>query len=91
MIQNFFAQVLKKHGAVPFVRTNVPMMYMSLMTHNNIFGNTVNPFNSSRTSGMDNRAVSKLPSRPSVFGDKTFCTHLITKLKHKVSLFCCSY
>ena len=77
MIQNSFVQVLKKHGAVPFVRTNVPMMYMSLMTHNNIFGNTVNPFNSSRTSGMDNRAVSKLSSRPSIFGDKPFAHTLL--------------
>ena len=67
MTQNSFTQVLKKHGAVPFVRTNVPMMYMSLMTHNNIFGNTVNPFNSSRTSGMEHNDVTK-HSPLSIFG-----------------------
>ncbi len=36
-------QVMRKHGAIPFVRTNVPQMYMSLMTHNDIFGDTYHP------------------------------------------------
>ncbi|XP_078264499.1 vitamin D3 hydroxylase-associated protein-like isoform X2 [Rhinoraja longicauda] len=44
-------QVLKKQGAVPFVKTNVPQSLLSYECCNPIFGQTVNPHNTKRTSG----------------------------------------
>lgn len=43
--------VLKKLGAIPFVKTNVPQTLMWPETYNKIFGRTTNPFNRSLTSG----------------------------------------
>lgn len=44
-------QVLKKQGAIPFVKTNVPQSLLSYECSNPIFGQTVNPHNTKRTSG----------------------------------------
>eukprot|EP00058_Branchiostoma_floridae_P009645 XP_002595133.1 hypothetical protein BRAFLDRAFT_67915 [Branchiostoma floridae] len=44
-------QVLKKQGAVPFVRTNIPQSLLSYSCSNPVFGNTVNPLDPERTSG----------------------------------------
>ncbi|KAI0228828.1 Fatty-acid amide hydrolase 1 [Lamellibrachia satsuma] len=44
-------QVLKKQGAVPFVKTNVPQTMMSVESTNPIFGLTVNPHDTTRTAG----------------------------------------
>ncbi|XP_069498376.1 vitamin D3 hydroxylase-associated protein-like [Ambystoma mexicanum] len=44
-------QVLKKQGAVPFVKTNVPQSLMNYDCSNPIFGQTVHPLNNKKTSG----------------------------------------
>ncbi|XP_069795037.1 fatty-acid amide hydrolase 1 isoform X2 [Narcine bancroftii] len=44
-------QVLKKQGAIPFVKTNVPQSLLSYECCNPIFGQTINPHNTKRTSG----------------------------------------
>ncbi|CAH1237817.1 FAAH [Branchiostoma lanceolatum] len=44
-------QVLKKQGAVPFVKTNVPQALLSFACSNPVFGETVNPADPARTPG----------------------------------------
>ncbi|XP_063323788.1 vitamin D3 hydroxylase-associated protein-like [Pelmatolapia mariae] len=44
-------QVLKKQGAIPFVRTNLPQALLSYDCSNPIYGQTVNPHNPQKTSG----------------------------------------
>uniref|UniRef100_A0A250Y335 Fatty-acid amide hydrolase 1 n=1 Tax=Castor canadensis TaxID=51338 RepID=A0A250Y335_CASCN len=44
-------QVLKLQGAVPFVHTNVPQSMLSYDCSNPLFGQTVNPWKSSKTPG----------------------------------------
>ncbi|XP_064646519.1 vitamin D3 hydroxylase-associated protein-like [Lineus longissimus] len=43
--------LLKKLGAVPFMKTNVPQVVLSYQCSNPIFGRTVNPLDVSRTPG----------------------------------------
>lgn len=42
---------LRAAGAVPFVRTNVPVMLMETETHNPLYGRTNNPYDLERTPG----------------------------------------
>ncbi|KAG9341546.1 hypothetical protein JZ751_019052 [Albula glossodonta] len=44
-------QVLKKQGAIPFVKTNVPQGLLNYDCSNPIFGQTLNPHNLQKTSG----------------------------------------
>ncbi|XP_069498372.1 fatty-acid amide hydrolase 1-like isoform X2 [Ambystoma mexicanum] len=44
-------QVLKKQGAVPFVKTNIPQSMLNYGCSNLIFGQTVNPRNHRKTPG----------------------------------------
>ncbi|XP_070184295.1 fatty-acid amide hydrolase 1-like, partial [Littorina saxatilis] len=44
-------QVLKRHGAIPFVRTNIPQAMLSYTCSNPIFGSTANPHNVLHTPG----------------------------------------
>ncbi|EPQ60789.1 amidase [Gloeophyllum trabeum ATCC 11539] len=44
-------QILRESGAVIYVRTNVPQTLMWTETYNNVYGRTVNPFNTSLTPG----------------------------------------
>ncbi|XP_067846150.1 fatty-acid amide hydrolase 1 [Heptranchias perlo] len=44
-------QVLKKQGAIPFVKTNVPQTLLSYECRNPTFGQTVNPHDNKRTPG----------------------------------------
>ncbi|XP_030583477.1 vitamin D3 hydroxylase-associated protein-like [Archocentrus centrarchus] len=44
-------QVLKKQGAIPFVKTNLPQALFSFTCSNPIYGQTVNPHNPQKTSG----------------------------------------
>ncbi|KAJ8279406.1 hypothetical protein COCON_G00064720 [Conger conger] len=44
-------QVLKRQGAIPFVKTNVPQGLLNYECSNPIFGQTVNPHNTQKTSG----------------------------------------
>ncbi|XP_059503972.1 vitamin D3 hydroxylase-associated protein-like [Stegostoma tigrinum] len=44
-------QVLKKQGAIPFVKTNVPQSMLSYECSNPIFGQTINPHDHKRTPG----------------------------------------
>eukprot|EP00966_Prymnesium_polylepis_P193008 4473223-Prymnesium_polylepis.1 len=43
--------VLRRAGAIPFVRTNVPQLLMLPESFNSIYGTTCNPFDLSRTAG----------------------------------------
>ncbi|XP_019645806.1 PREDICTED: fatty-acid amide hydrolase 1-like [Branchiostoma belcheri] len=44
-------QVLKKQGAVPFVKTNIPQTLLSISCSNPVFGNTLNPVDPTRSPG----------------------------------------
>ncbi|XP_042318582.1 vitamin D3 hydroxylase-associated protein-like [Sceloporus undulatus] len=44
-------KVLKKQGAIPFVKTNVPQSMINYDCSNLIFGQTVNPFNHKKSPG----------------------------------------
>uniref|UniRef100_A0A669F8K8 Fatty-acid amide hydrolase 1 n=1 Tax=Oreochromis niloticus TaxID=8128 RepID=A0A669F8K8_ORENI len=44
-------QILKKQGAIPFVKTNLPQALLSYDCSNPIYGQTVNPHNPQKTSG----------------------------------------
>ncbi|XP_078575872.1 fatty-acid amide hydrolase 1-like [Branchiostoma floridae x Branchiostoma japonicum] len=44
-------QVLKKQGAVPFVKTNVPQTLLSMACSNPVFGETLNPVDPTRSPG----------------------------------------
>ncbi|XP_038616072.1 fatty-acid amide hydrolase 1 [Tachyglossus aculeatus] len=44
-------QVLKKQGAIPFVKTNVPQSMFSFDCSNVLFGRTLNPWNPAKTPG----------------------------------------
>ncbi|XP_037105838.1 fatty-acid amide hydrolase 1 isoform X2 [Syngnathus acus] len=44
-------EVLRRQGAIPFVKTNVPQGTLSFDCSNVIFGQTVNPHNLNKTSG----------------------------------------
>ncbi|XP_055021012.1 fatty-acid amide hydrolase 1 isoform X2 [Boleophthalmus pectinirostris] len=44
-------KVLKKQGAIPFVRTNFPQSLISFDCSNPFYGQTVNPYNLQKTSG----------------------------------------
>uniref|UniRef100_A0A3Q2Q4R1 Amidase domain-containing protein n=1 Tax=Fundulus heteroclitus TaxID=8078 RepID=A0A3Q2Q4R1_FUNHE len=44
-------EVLKKQGAIPFVKTNLPQALLNYDCSNPIFGQTVNPYNAQKTSG----------------------------------------
>ncbi|XP_030584230.1 vitamin D3 hydroxylase-associated protein-like [Archocentrus centrarchus] len=44
-------EVLKKQGAIPFVKTNLPQGLLSYDCSNPIYGQTVNPHNPQKTSG----------------------------------------
>ncbi|XP_048458085.1 fatty-acid amide hydrolase 1 [Rhincodon typus] len=62
-------QVLKKQGAIPFVKTNVPQSLLSFDCSNPIFGQTINPHDHKRTPGGSSGGESALiASGGSVFG-----------------------
>lgn len=42
---------LKNSGMIPFTRTNVPQLGMTFETVNNLYGRTLNPWNTDRTVG----------------------------------------
>ncbi|XP_041863322.1 fatty-acid amide hydrolase 1 [Melanotaenia boesemani] len=44
-------EVLKKQGAIPFVKTNLPQALLNYDCSNPIYGQTVNPHNPQKTSG----------------------------------------
>ncbi|KAK2835629.1 hypothetical protein Q5P01_016113 [Channa striata] len=44
-------EVLKRQGAIPFVKTNIPQGLLSYDCSNPIYGQTVNPHNHKKTSG----------------------------------------
>ncbi|KAM3876160.1 fatty-acid amide hydrolase 1 [Diretmus argenteus] len=44
-------EVLKRHGAIPFVKTNVPQSLLSYDCSNPIYGRTLNPHNLKKTPG----------------------------------------
>ncbi|XP_060685575.1 vitamin D3 hydroxylase-associated protein-like [Hemiscyllium ocellatum] len=44
-------KVLKKQGAIPFVKTNVPQTLLSFECSNPIYGQTINPLNAKRSPG----------------------------------------
>lgn len=44
-------QVLKKQGAIPFVKTNIPQSMFNFECSNPIYGQTLNPLNHEKTTG----------------------------------------
>jgi len=67
-------EVLKKAGAVPFVRTNMPQMGMSLEGSNPIYGQTLNPNDVTRTPGGSSSgegAIVRSGASPLGFGSDT--------------------
>jgi len=52
--------ILRKAGAVLFVKTQNPQTLLSLETNNNIYGHTSNPFNTNLTSGGSSGGESAL-------------------------------
>ncbi|KAG5851181.1 hypothetical protein ANANG_G00090330 [Anguilla anguilla] len=50
-VDSVVVQVLKRQGAIPFVKTNVPQGLLNYDCSNPIFGQTVNPHNPQKTSG----------------------------------------
>ncbi|KAJ8375240.1 hypothetical protein SKAU_G00058200 [Synaphobranchus kaupii] len=50
-VDSVLVQVLKRQGAIPFVKTNVPQGLLNYDCSNPIFGQTVNPHNPQKTSG----------------------------------------
>ncbi|XP_078115240.1 fatty-acid amide hydrolase 1 [Sander vitreus] len=44
-------EVLKRQGAIPFVKTNLPQALLNYDCSNPIYGQTVNPYNLQKTSG----------------------------------------
>uniref|UniRef100_A0A8D0KJV8 Fatty-acid amide hydrolase 1 n=1 Tax=Salvator merianae TaxID=96440 RepID=A0A8D0KJV8_SALMN len=44
-------KVLKKQGAIPFVKTNTSQAILNIDCGNTVFGQTLNPFNPKKTSG----------------------------------------
>ncbi|XP_052095451.1 vitamin D3 hydroxylase-associated protein-like isoform X2 [Mytilus californianus] len=49
--ENILVQVLKKQGAIPFVRTNVPQTLMTFECSNSLYGTTGNPYDPTRIPG----------------------------------------
>lgn len=49
-----------KHGGVPFVKSNVPMMLKTTESVNNIYGRALNPWNLDRTAGGSSGGESSL-------------------------------
>ena len=57
------------HGAVPFIRTNIPQTMMSLGSHNPIYGLTRNPLDSTRSPGGSSAGEgASIGSGASMFG-----------------------
>ncbi|EJD03787.1 amidase [Fomitiporia mediterranea MF3/22] len=54
--------ILRKAGAILFVKTNNPQTLLSLETNNNIFGRTCNPYDRDRTPGGSSGGESALIS-----------------------------
>eukprot|EP00471_Norrisiella_sphaerica_P008421 CAMPEP_0184499456 /NCGR_PEP_ID=MMETSP0113_2-20130426/41556_1 /TAXON_ID=91329 /ORGANISM="Norrisiella sphaerica, Strain BC52" /LENGTH=531 /DNA_ID=CAMNT_0026887371 /DNA_START=6 /DNA_END=1601 /DNA_ORIENTATION=+ len=50
-MDSVLVKIIKKHGGIPFVRTNVPQALFLSESVNCIWGQCKNPFNLSRTSG----------------------------------------
>ena len=44
-------QLLRAEGAIPFIRTNIPQVLYAPVTNNNIWGETLNPWNPERNAG----------------------------------------
>uniref|UniRef100_A0A8C8RD39 Fatty-acid amide hydrolase 1 n=1 Tax=Pelusios castaneus TaxID=367368 RepID=A0A8C8RD39_9SAUR len=62
-------QVLKRQGAIPFVKTNVPQTLLSYDCNNLIFGQTVNPLDHTKTPGGSSGGEGALiSSRGSILG-----------------------
>lgn len=50
-VDNDLVALLKKEGAIPFIRGNVPQLMMWVECENNIYGRASNPWNRNRTTG----------------------------------------
>lgn len=58
--ENVLVQVLKKQGAIPFVRTNVPQTLMTFECSNSLYGTTKNPHDPTRIPGGSSGGESAL-------------------------------
>lgn len=48
---SWLLKALRKEGAIPFVKSNVPQLMMTIESVNNIFGRAINPYCKERTTG----------------------------------------
>lgn len=46
-----YGHLITKHGGIPFVKSNVPMLLKTSETVNNLYGRALNPWNRERTPG----------------------------------------
>jgi fatty acid amide hydrolase len=61
--------ILRKEGAIPFLKSNIPQGFMSLETSNNLWGQAKNPWNEIKTPGGSNGGeAGLLATRSSAFG-----------------------
>lgn len=51
VMDSVIVTVLKKQGAIPFIKTNIPQGLLNYDCGNPIFGQTLNPYNLQKTSG----------------------------------------
>jgi fatty acid amide hydrolase len=68
-----YCKLVLKHGGIPFVKSNVPMILKTTETINWIYGRTLNPWDTSRTpggsSGGESALISSLCSPAGIGGD----------------------
>lgn len=66
-------QMVAKHGGIPFIKTNVPMLMKTFETNNHIYGRCLNPWNRARTpggsSGGESAAISSYCSPAGIGSD----------------------
>ena len=66
---SLIVRLLKKEGAIPFVKSNVPQGFFALEASNYLWGNAKNPWNTLRTTGGSNGGEAGLvAARCSPFG-----------------------
>ena len=70
-----FVKVLKAHGGIPIVKSNMPQMTASLYTQNDLYGEAKNPYDLNRVVGGSSGGEGGLISSrctPLGFGTDTF-------------------
>uniref|UniRef100_A0A1A8SJI2 Fatty acid amide hydrolase n=1 Tax=Nothobranchius rachovii TaxID=451742 RepID=A0A1A8SJI2_9TELE len=80
-------KVLKKQGAIPFVKTNLPQALLSYDCSNPIYGQTLNPCNPQKTSGGSSALYNLLNFPAGVVPVSTVTADDEEELKHYKGVF----